>query len=204
MLLTTDIDFTGKSVAPVGKNWGNGFLGVFDGQGHTISNLKTISSLEFVGLFGLSKGLTIKNVVVDDTCSFSSTASTPGNIGGIIGRVTSEKGVCSILNSVNMTNVTCMGNSNGNKWMGGITGIFHSTRYTITVANCVNYGTVASYGTTTRAVYIGGIIGECYGNYTYNCANYGTLIQNGTGTAIYVGGITSASWKTAIRNCMSA
>ena len=126
MLLTTDIDFTGKSVAPVGKNWGNGFLGVFDGQGHTISNLKMSYSSTFVGLFGYSKGLTIMNVVVDDTCSFLSTVTSFVNIGGIIGRIGSENRASYVLNIVNMGNVSFISNSNDHIWIGGIAGMFHS------------------------------------------------------------------------------
>ena len=139
VLLTTDIDFTGKSVAPVGTS-GDGFLGIFDGQGHTISNLKMSTSSQYVGVFGLSTGLTIKNVVVDDTCSFLGSSSTYADIGAIVGRITSNKGAASILNSVNMANVTYTGNSVNHIWLGGISGMFDTTVNPITVSNCVNYG----------------------------------------------------------------
>ena len=74
--LTADIDMTGYSsqFEPVGKSIaGNTFLGAFDGQGHTFSNLAVSSdSFGFLGIFGISWGTTIKNLVVDNTCSFES------------------------------------------------------------------------------------------------------------------------------------
>ena len=68
-----DMDFSGglseEQFEPIGKDYSKSFQGTFDGQGHTISNLAVNSSLPLVGLFGYSCGGTIRNVVLDSSCS---------------------------------------------------------------------------------------------------------------------------------------
>ena len=54
VLLDSDLDFAGKTIESIGKGAENCFLGTFDGQGHTISNLNMNSSATYVGLFGYS------------------------------------------------------------------------------------------------------------------------------------------------------
>ena len=66
--LTADLDMTGVDWTPIGnmtdmENYTTLFLGTFDGQGHTVSNL-TYENDQFIigaGLFGISVG-EIKNV----------------------------------------------------------------------------------------------------------------------------------------------
>ena len=72
VLLDKDIDFTGLSdqFTSIGQNWDAYFRGIFDGQGHTISNLNiTKSSYGKYGLFGYSWGTTVRNVIMDRSCS---------------------------------------------------------------------------------------------------------------------------------------
>jgi rhodanese-related sulfurtransferase len=60
--LTSDIDLAGIDWATVSL-----FEGVFDGGGHTISNMRIESSGEVIGLFGtLGAGGTIKNLTLKD------------------------------------------------------------------------------------------------------------------------------------------
>ena len=74
VFLDADIDFSGglsEQFEPIGKisSYSNNyyFQGTFDGQGHTISDLAMNSSSQYVGLFGYSKGATIRNVVLDSS-----------------------------------------------------------------------------------------------------------------------------------------
>ena len=80
VFLDADLNFSGRTLAPVGS-----FQGAFDGQGHIISNLAMNSSSEFVGLFGYSIGATIRNVVLDSSCSINSYNADNTYIGGIVG-----------------------------------------------------------------------------------------------------------------------
>ena len=60
-LLFDDIDFNNETWTPVGSS-DNGFTGTFDGQGHTIRNMRIIGT-GYVGLFGyIEEGGTVQNV----------------------------------------------------------------------------------------------------------------------------------------------
>lgn len=76
--LAADINFSDLSTqfVPIGKDTRCPFRGTFDGQGYVITDLILSSSLfRWTGLFGFSSGTTIKNVVVGNTCSFTSSHS---------------------------------------------------------------------------------------------------------------------------------
>lgn len=61
-VLSSDIDLNNETWTPIGKS-GKTFQGNFDGNGHTISNLKAgTSSQSDVGLFGFTTNGTIKNI----------------------------------------------------------------------------------------------------------------------------------------------
>lgn len=83
--LTKDLDFEGYEYSPIGVN-GSYFIGTFNGNGYSISNIDYYSETEiYVGLFGfVGSGATIKNVIVDNTCSFFG-RRTVGGIAGSVG-----------------------------------------------------------------------------------------------------------------------
>ena len=142
VFLDSDLSLAGKSFEPIGID-SKYFNGTFDGQGYVISNLAMNFSLQYVGLFGYSRGHTIKNVVIDYSCSFASSFTGNNNVrvGGIIGHCYAENGPCAIENSVNMGSVTFDGNTAGNygfSFFGGIAGRLSSYKYDITVKNCAN------------------------------------------------------------------
>ena len=90
--LATSLDATGTSGwVPLGTdgagnagNSGNGFAGIFEGLGHTISNLTVnIGANSYAGLFGYSSG-TIRNVGV-----VAGTVSGGSDFGGLVGEINS-------------------------------------------------------------------------------------------------------------------
>ena len=203
--LGSDIDFTlslSQQFQPIGKE-SYPFKGIFDGQGHIISNLNLNSSLTHVGLFGYSTGATIKNVVLDDSCSFVSSYSGT-NITGI-GSISGYCESSNINSVVNMGRVTYTGGYSA--YLGGIAGRLVNLNY---ITNCANYGSVAYSGAQTIAtISIGGIVGFCAGDNSkiiQNCANYGTITHNGKSTDLHMGGIVGNVWKgyVKIENCVSA
>lgn len=211
--LDADIDFSGKdAVVPVGNNVGGFFLGTFDGQGHVIKNLKMRSStLWYFGLFGYTKGITIKNVVLDSSCSIERTESTGhAYIGGLIGYCVATYRPCSVESVVNMASVTFSGNADYNLYLGGIAGnLDASFLYECIVKNCANYGAVTNAG-TSKFAQMGGIISLAKGYSTVlrartqNCVNYGTISHTkATYNTLYIGGINSNSKFGAIENCVS-
>ena len=126
-----------------------------------ISNLAMTSSLEYVGLFGYSKGLTIKNVILDLSCSITSSFSGSGaSIGGIIGQCYASNGPCTIENSVNMGSASFRGVPNVSLYLGSIAGYLESfSNFDSTVKNCANYGDLTYSGTSDYTSIIGGIVG---------------------------------------------
>ena len=104
VFLDSDLSLSEVTFEPIGNGTSKYFLGVFDGQGHVISNLKMSSSVQYAGLFGYSTRLTIKNIILDPSCSVASSLSGSNQIyiGGIIGYCRADNGPCTIENSVNM------------------------------------------------------------------------------------------------------
>ena len=88
VFLDSDLDFTGRTFEPFGYRGYNYFRGVFDGQGYAISNIVMNSTSQYVGLFGSSWGLTIRNAILDSSCSIKSSYSDSDDyvyVGGFIG-----------------------------------------------------------------------------------------------------------------------
>ena len=213
VFLDSDIDFAGgysERFVPIGYNSVNYFKGTFDGQGHTIRNLKVNSSSQSVGLFGNSQGSAIQNVVIDGSCSFGSSYSSGSlYIGSVLGECRSTNGLCIIESVVNMGSVVFEGNVDDIMFIGGISGYISSSNYPITLKNCVNYGHVTHSGEDGNLVEMGGIVGTSYGqstSYTYiqNCLNYGTITHNGVSSSVYIGGIAGNSQYTTFENCVSS
>lgn len=211
ILLDSDINFEGVKFNPIGNiidNYRNTFAGTFDGQGHTISNL-VIDSSSSSGLFGYSNGMTIQNLILDGTCSFTITSiittKTSYTIGSLVTQCIANNGPCNILNSVNMASVTYDGNTNiNNVYIGGFTGYFsNNNNYISTVKNCANYGTVTLSGTAGNQSYIGGIAGFTYSARIQNCYNYGIIVHTGKSYITYVGGLTGTDNYCSFENCVN-
>ena len=95
-VLTADIDMADYSdgFAMIGTS-GNPYAGVFDGQFHTISNLNLNREQGDVALVSYAQpGCTIKNLVLDETCS----ASGKSHTAGIVSRFTGSNNPIYLLN----------------------------------------------------------------------------------------------------------
>ena len=167
VFLDADIDFSGKSFTPVAKT-SYDFQGTFDGQGHKISNLKISTAMKHVALFGYSSGSTIKNTVLDDTCSIESSYSIVDPIVGVyiagfIGDCVSTSSNCLIENCVNMGIIHYVGIlevSFDETFQGGIVGKYDSDdSHQACIRSCVNYGLISDEG-KYQIVHIGGIVGH--------------------------------------------
>ena len=210
VFLDSDLDFSGNTFESIGNSESNYFRGDFDGQGHVISNLAMTSSSQCVGLFGISYGLAIRNVILDSSCSITSSYESNANayVGGIIGYCKSSSLWCTIENSMNMASVSFTGNTNDYfLTLGGIAGIL-SKFHEVAVKNCANYGDVTNSGKSTNS-YIGGITGTSYGTSSYNkvdiynSLNYGTITHKGSSNGLAIGGISGGTESTTIKGCLS-
>ena len=139
--MMNDIDFLGieNLHSPIGINEANKFQGVFDGQGHRVKNLIINRPTEnFQGFFGLLRGgktATVKNLILDSTCSITGY----NRIGGIVGAYQVGGGTITLENLVNEATVTAK-----HQDAGGIVGGHIAHTPTIIIRNCVNTGTITA------------------------------------------------------------
>lgn len=132
-VLLTDIDMkdASSSFVPIGNN-GNMYSGVFDGQGHRISNLTISTNQEYTGFFGCVAGdAVIKNFVLDNTCSITGRAFV-GLIGG-----SNSSGMITMMNLGNEGTVVSSAQN-----AGGIIGCNMGSTAKFIIANCYVTGTI--------------------------------------------------------------
>ena len=179
----------------------NPFTAIFEGHGHTISNLMiNRSNTDYVGLFGYIKGGTINNV------GLSNIDIKGGNrVGGLVGRISYS----------NITNSHATGDVEGNIHTGGLVGIKdHSTiMNSYAAGNTTGTGTVGglvsgnSYGTirdsyATNVVvanrHVGGLVGYNFsGTITNSYATGSVKGDDRVGGLVgynYSGTITASYW----------
>lgn len=229
--LTADIDCSSLNDFPgIGYGLSNSnpiFNGVFDGDGHTISNLSINQNRGGVGFLGQFRG-TVRNLTLQN-CSVSGTS----NVGGLVGYVRSnidygesnvenchftgasasvtgtEYNVGGLIGSISQAfkveSSSFSGTVSAQKSVGGIIGYTGSAYATSTVSNCTAAGSVSSTGAGAQAV-AGGIIGNFYqalGMATImNCANNASVTAANVQYAI-AGGIIGYAWtnKGKIYHC---
>lgn len=98
-VLMNDIDCQGLSFTSVGSDGTNAFIGLFEGQGYTISNY-TASNSNYIGLFGYNKG-TIRNLNVKDfVYNVTPASSDTINAGGIVGYNGGKIEKCAAINGI--------------------------------------------------------------------------------------------------------
>jgi hypothetical protein len=199
-ILTAEIDMAGQTVTPVG-NGSTQFTGVFDGNGHIISNLTyTESTQEYVGLFGyVGSAGQIRNLGVEEaniqgryyvgglvgfdagtitTCYATGTVSGSNIVGGLVGG-----------NSGSITTCYATGTVSGSDYyIGGLVG----NNYEGTITDCYATGNVTVTGT---GMFVGGLVGENDGTLT-NC--YATGSVSG---GYYVGGLVGYNNRGTITEC---
>lgn len=203
-----------KSWEPIGSydSYPNkAYKGVFDGNGHTISNLYIKVQREGVGFFGCASGGSIKNITFDNaqventgndynysmtgivvgagfatlqnlkTLNNCSVKSGAKSLGGIAG------------NAKNCSNLENNATVIGVYEVGGIVGVVNSNA---TLSSCVNNGMV----TENRSGRCGGIVGSLYKYTIEDCANYGNV----TGTK-EIGGIVGYAYgNSTIKRTLSS
>ena len=179
--LTADIDMEGQTWTPIGDQGEYYFEGVFDGNGHTVSNLTLDAQKgDYLGLFGATANTTIRNVHVSGT--LHNTASVINKtIGGIVGLAQ----YCEITGCTAEFAVTCNAGATLGMIVGGIVGEADYCH----IENCESDTTLSgkAYG------YWGGIAGAAVGTELVNCINRGENTITETSGYLYTGGIAGAA-----------
>ena len=166
---TANLDMGNRPFTPIGTAT-NKFLGIYNGGGYTISNLKVTGDAEARGLFGYI-GTTVTTVTLHDVNEYGIEQPTT---------YTEKHYTPAEINNVTLTAASITGSKN----VGGIAGISEGGK----VFGCSVAGTVTSTGSNA-----GGIVGYNYsGAVIVNCQNDATV----SGT-VRIAGITGYSYGSA-------
>ena len=144
---TADIDLAGGNFTPIGERGGTySFAGTYDGGGHTISGLTVSKEYSSIGLFGMVKGATVRNVILlSPTAKATTTLNNDVSLGALIGRCGS--GSNNRVENCHVVNPTVSSSSTSSRnYVGAIIGNIWDTNNTVT--NCYYYGgnANAAYG----------------------------------------------------------
>ncbi|HEF9183924.1 TPA: filamentous hemagglutinin N-terminal domain-containing protein, partial [Campylobacter coli] len=149
--LGKDIDFAGAStINPVG--FGNGFVGNFYGNNHTLSNIQIdVADKTYVGLFGYIKGGSVQNLTIDGL-QFPKYAFSYKYLGGLAGHI--ENGT---FNNISLKN---LGNIGVAKYAGGFAGQINGGDFSSIILSNIE----SIYGKNNG----GGFVGYTTGNTTFD------------------------------------
>ena len=173
--LTGDIDMNANIWVPIGSN-GNAYKGVFNGNGHVVTGLRSPMNQENMGMFGITEGAEITNLIA--VAEFD--GGSMKNIGTVVGK----------MNGGLLSNVEAAGTltgTNSTENVGGLVG--HAVAGTIHSAFAVN--TMTGGNNTV----MGGLVGT-------NAANLYNAYANTTlsGTTATKGGLVGVN-SGEIENC---
>lgn len=193
---------------------GRPFTGYFDGQGHTIRNLKMVckaaQATSAWGFFGaVANGAVVENLIFDASCSLEDKATAGTDCGVVAGLVYEA----TVRNVVNKASIAFDGVAPDETRMTiGMVGLAFADKNGARLEKLVNHGalTATSGGNTKNGatgIHVGGIVGfsSNKSNTTAvvtiaECANYGDL---DTQVARASGIVAAANRYTEIENCVN-
>ena len=196
--LGADLNLEGVDLTPI-----NTFDGVFNGQGFALKNWTTSE-----GLFTANSG-TIKNVVIDESCTLTLPVITETSLIGFI--VDTNTGLVSgCVNNADIT-LNYEGDLSVQYKAGAIVGYSSGSGK---ISNCINNGdfTITIAAITGSSDYFGGVVGNTSmddNKYVAmeNCVNTGdvSVTVNGVCKNVYLGGISGAcNSKGIINGCINS
>ena len=187
-VLTDNIDLTGVAWIPIG-NTGRQYTGIFDGQGHAITDFSYTATGDNNGLFGYINGATVKNFSISGTLTSNGFTKN-----GVVGRADGAAVVSGIHSALTINVSNCKGHTGG--IVGGDGG---GVTHTLLVENCEYSGTLTHSGAGDCQA---GILGYAYAGGVRNCVFSGTIIG---GTNKYGGILGYCKFVTfqGVKNCLS-
>ena len=213
--LVNDIDLAGVDITDIswkgeegGKPYAREFYGVFDGNGHTISNINYTSHTQYFGILSKTDGATIKNVKISGELSY---AFDPLNVseiyaGGLVGyaKNTIFENCEFYYSQDNQINLQVYADLNFGMLAGKVDGnpIASSTGCRANIKNCLNFYNLNVNLVNSSNVYIGSFVGNSQNGYLLNTYSKANINFDGEGANKYLGGIVGSvsGSGTHIRN----
>lgn len=169
-ILNSDLDFKDTNVDAIGTSL-KPFTGIFNGDGHTIKNIKMYSdSTNALGLFGCTHNALISNLNIENI-DFKG----ENEVGGLIGHALETK----------IKNININGNITGNLIVGGLIGIstFNNLENVefvgeLTYKDKKNYDIFERKYLETNPVIIGGVLGLDSGSTINNAYSKAKINSN--------------------------
>ena len=172
--LMNDINLNNAVWTPIGNDT-TPYMGVFDGNGVTLSGLYVQGGENYQGFFGYCKNATIQNVMTSNGIVNGQTYT-----GGIVGYAEDTH----IINCANGNAISSTGTSNG-----GIAGMCVGTE----IISCINNGDILN-----GKYQNGGIAGTAENSIIDGCINYGNISNTD-----HSGGIAAYNTNGSVTNCLN-
>lgn len=176
--LTGDIDMNANIWVPIGSN-GNAYTGTFNGNGHVVTGLRSPLNQQHMGMFGITNGAHISDLVAQSNFS----GGTMQNVGAVIGT----------MNDGTLSNVEASGTLTGSDMTENIGGLVGKVNGDATIHSTFAVNTLTG-GTNTV---VGGLVGTNGGDLYNSYANV-TLGTNNTATTL--GGLVGVN-SGHVENC---
>jgi predicted secreted protein len=182
-ILTADIDLEpnlpGRKVfdrAVIAPGWKTWFMGVFDGRGHSISNLTITGESDLVGLFGrLGPDARVSNLGLEAV----EVSGSGDYVGGLVGYNYGGS----------ITTSYSSGSVSGTSRVGGLVGFSHTGR----IIDCHSSGLVSG-----SDGYIGGLVGSTFYGSITTCHSTGSVSGDWG-----VGGLVGSNGEDDGRGCIT-
>ena len=169
--LTEDIDMADVTYTPIGTD-AYKYEGTFDGKGCHIKNLIITGDNQKPGLFHVCGNATIRNLIMDSTCTITSN-NTSGGFGGaaFVAIANTDNSVAGTLTIENCGNEAMVNGSAPNK--AAFVGFNYNNNgnMQIIISNCYNRGNIS--GGSDNCAFMGWNAGSSYT--ITNCYNTGTI-----------------------------
>ena len=201
--LAADLDLKNEQWMPIGY-WET-FDGTFDGQNHTISNLKHHGTEAdcYVGLFGYTNNATIKNLTINnvDIKLVADNSWAGGHMGALVGNADGTI----VIENINVTGDVKIDGDLTQAGAGRIGGVVGGNTCTGTIKNVVVNANAGSFVKGNSSV--GGIAGQLQPSATGGELTFENCSSNIDVTAqqFYAGGIIGlAAYGTSFTNCSTS
>ncbi len=215
--LDNDIDLAGHTWSGIGGGSStNGFMGVFDGNGHTVYNVSPVYGSR-KGFFNSASG-TIRDLTLTGTVSGTSAISYFGLLVGINGAAIENCKVYCAIDTAgtyvaaitgwsygDITNCAAYGRVIGSNIVGGIVGYDIKQNNVIgNIVNCVNYAHISSdsayaVANTSGIGGIAALVGS--GAVIRDCVNHGDITGSNSVSDGGTGGIVGNNFISEITGC---
>ena len=198
--LESDVDLNSIEWEPIGSDDSHPFSGVFDGNGHAITNMKVEGGFKGrVGLFGSLKDAVVKDLAIENASVSLDYYSESYFAGGIVAGTTYYANIINVYASGSLD--VQLTSSTSAAFAGGIVGYAGNSYLT----DCESDVTVRCITKTSNGwhAYSGGICGGLQGPCTFtNCFAKCNLYAESVSNRGYAGGIVGVSGASStIQNC---